>query len=181
MKKIIAAAILLINTSVFAQTEKGDWLAGGTIGFRTNKNNSEFNLSPNGGYFFANNFVAGINLQIETSKTGDVKQTTLGTGPFARLYVGKGNFRPFAITSVDYLYKSIKNTTKTTSNGVGWLIGAGGAAFLNSAVALEAIAGYNYTKFSGAGSDNGFSLKFGFQVYINRDKMQSLKRGRIND
>lgn len=186
IRKTLTAIFLLCTVlctdCLNAQTEKGDWLAGGTVGFRTNKNNSEFDLSPSAGYFFFNHFAAGVELQINSSKAGDIKDTDLGVGPFARYYFGNSNFRPFAITSTSYLVSYRKsNGNKSNTNGYGWLLGIGGAAFLNPSVALEGIAGYNYSKFASASSNTGFSLKFGFQVYINRNKMESLKKGQIGE
>ena len=181
MKKILVAIAMLISLASFAQTEQGDWLVGGTAGFRTNKNNNQFNFSPNAGYFFLKNFAAGANLQINFSEAGTLKTTTVGVGPFARYYFGNSNFRPFAVTQLDFLSATSKfNSVKTTSNGIGWLLGIGGAAFLNENVAFESIAGFNYTKYKNASSNTGFSLSFGFQVYINKGKMANLKKGDIN-
>ena len=182
MKKTFSIAALLLAMSTFAQTEQGDWLVGGTAGFRTNKNNSDFNFSPNTGYFFLKNFAAGANLQINFAKAGAIKNTTLGVGPFARYYFGNTNFRPFAVTQLNFLTATSKvNSVKTTTNGIGWLLGVGGAAFLNENVAFEGIAGFNYSKFKNASSNTGFSLNFGFQVYINKSKMASLKKGKIGE
>ncbi|MEO7313355.1 MAG: outer membrane beta-barrel protein [Chitinophagaceae bacterium] len=182
MKKILAFALVLVGTSSFAQTEKGDWMVGGNIGFRTNKNNSNFSFSPNAGYFFADRFVAGAALQTSFEKTGDIKSSTVGLGPFARYYFLNGNFKPFAVTQVNYLVAATRyNGTKTTTNGYGWLLGAGAAAFISQDVAFEGVAGYNYSQFSSASSNTGFSLNFGFQVYINKGKMASLKKGKISE
>lgn len=182
MRSTILTLVLFISIAANAQTDKGDWLVGGNIGFRTNKNSNEFNLSPNAGYFFAKNFAAGANLQMVFEKVGTIRSSDIGLGPFARYYFGSSNFRPFATTHINYLISSTKvNGIKTSTNGMNWLLGMGAAAFINQNVAFETIAGYNYTKFSGASSNTGFSLNFGFQVYINKSKMENLKKGKIND
>jgi len=182
MKKLIVMAAVALSLNAEAQTDKGDWMVGGNICFRTNKNNSNFSFSPNAGYFFARNFVAGANLQTDFEKTGDIKSSTVGLGPFARYYFGEGAFKPFAVTEFNYLLLSTKyNGNKTNTNGYGWLLGIGGAAFISNDVALEAVAGYNYSQFASASSNTGFSLNFGFQVYINKGKMASLKKGKITD
>lgn len=184
MKKMFIAAVLLTSvSSTFAQTDKGDWLVGGTLGFTTTKGNSNFNLSPSAGYFFADNFAAGANVDLKFGKLGDVKSTEFGIGPFARYYFGKGNLRPFATAAIDYLTNSSKNTTTNFSSsidGFGWFLGAGGAAFLNQSVALEGIVGFDSKKYSGASANTGFLLKIGFQVYISKSKMQSLKKGKLD-
>ncbi len=182
MKKVFVIMAILSATASIAQTEKGDWLLGGTAGFRTNKNNNDFNFSPNSGYFFLKKFAAGANLQINFSKAGTLKNSTFGIGPFARYYFGNANFRPFTVTQLNFLTATSKaNNIKNTTNGVGWLLGLGGAAFLNENVAFEGIAGFNYTKFKNASSNTGFSMNFGFQVYINKSKMASLKKGNISE
>jgi len=179
MKKIFLATALFATISSFAQTEKGDWLVGGTVGFRTNKNNSSINISPNAGYFFANNFAAGANVQIDFSKVGDYKTTDLGLGPFARYYFEGSTVRPFVTTSFNYLYTKAKTNLSTSSeSGYGWFFGIGAAAFINQNVALESIAGYNYSRYGGVGY-SGFALNVGFQVYINKGKMDSYRKGKL--
>ncbi len=181
MKKILITALSLwIGTTCFGQTEKGDFLVGGSFGFRTNKNNSSFSLLPNAGYFFADNFAAGANLTLDFSKNGTIKTTDIGIGPFLRYYLGKTVVRPFLTSSFGFISQSYKvNSTKTTTNGVDFLAGLGYAAFISNDVAIEGIAAYNYTHFKNASSYNGFSLNFGFQVYINKGKMASLRQGKI--
>lgn len=182
MKNVFTATALLISLASFAQTEKGDWMVGGNVGFRTNKNNSSFNFSPNAGYFFANNFVAGASIKTIFDKTGDIKNSTAGIGPFARYYFGQGNFKPFAVTELNYLLLATKyNGNKTTTNGFGYLLGVGAAAFISQDVAFEGIFGYNYSRFASASSNTGVSLNFGLQVYINKGKMASLRKGKISE
>ncbi|MES2777817.1 MAG: outer membrane beta-barrel protein [Bacteroidota bacterium] len=182
MKKVLLAALMFISITSFAQTEQGDWMVGGNVGFRTNKNNSNFNFSPNAGYFILRNFVVGASIKTSFEKVGDIKNSTVGLGPFARYYFLQGNFKPFAVTEFNYLVLSTKyNGNKTTTNGFGFLLGAGAAAFISQDVAFEGIAGYNYSRFSSASSNIGFSLNFGLQVYINKGKMASLRKGKISE
>ena len=181
MKKIFLATALFASISAFAQTEKGDWMLGGTVGFRTNKDNNQLNISPNAGYFFANNFAAGANLQMDFTKVGESKTTDLGIGPFARYYFEGATVRPFVTTSFNYLYTKSKSAAyKNSESGFGWFFGVGAAAFINQNVALETIAGYNYSKYGSQGY-SGFALNIGFQVYINKGKMDNYRKGKIQE
>lgn len=181
MKKFVLAFSLLVSSAaVFAQTDKGDFLVGGSFGFRTNSNNSSFSLTPNVGYFFANHFAAGANVTLDFQKTGNVRTTDLGIGPFMRYYFGNANFRPFLTGGIGYLMNRYKiNDIKYTNNGFYTQLGLGGAAFINESVAFEGVAAYNYSDYKNAGSSNGFGLNLGFQVYINRGRMSELKHGRL--
>jgi hypothetical protein len=180
MKQWLFAILLLTTFPSFSQTDKGDFLVGGNFGFRTNKNNSNFTFIPTGGYFVANNLAVGANLTIDFQKEGTVRSTDLGIGPFVRYYLGETKFQPFLVGSVGYIHSTIKeNSTKIKTNGFYTQLGLGYAAFISDDVALEGIAAYNYTEYRNASSANGFSLNFGLQVYINKDKMSNLRRGRL--
>ncbi len=174
MKKQFLAIALLISIVGNAQTEKDNWLVGGNVGFRTNKNSNFFNLSPNAGLFVKNNLAIGAGLNISAGKTGTVKYSSVGLGPFARWYLGKSEtVKPFAKLGFDVL--STKNAG-VKSSGTGVNFGMGLASFLNSNVAFEAIALYESTKYKNASSFNGFSLNLGFQVYLSKRNIKQLKQ-----
>jgi hypothetical protein len=182
MKKLLIAIIAFYSTSAcFGQTDQGDFLVGGSFGFRTNKNNSNFNFSPNGGYFVANNFAVGANVLLNFSKDGDVKTSEIGLGPFVRYYLGKTTVRPFLISSIGFTSTSTKSPglPKINPKGYYFLAGLGYAAFISDDLALEGIAGYNYTDYKNGSSFNGFSLNFGFQIYLNRRKIDEIKTGTV--
>lgn len=162
---------ILGSAEVFSQTEKGDWLVGGNFTLNTTRNTT-ISLTPNAGYFFARNFAMGGNVRLSYDKSGDLELTTLGIGPFVRYYFGKNNLRPFGL--VEYNFTSIKaksGESSTTSNGGEFFIGPGLAAFVNEHVAIETIAGYINSKYSGEPSNGGFSLRIGFQIYLSPRKI----------
>lgn len=170
MKKILVAALLFAGTQGFAQIEKGTMLAGGAFSLQTTKNNSRFSLNPNLGFFVADNFAVGAGLSVNFSKQGNIKSTELGVGPYARYYFGKGNTKPFIVTEASYLTSNNKTgDVKNTSTGVGYLLGLGFAAFVSDMVAVEGLAGYNYSDFNGTPGAGGFAMRLGFQLYFNRD------------
>ena len=65
-----------------SQTEKGDWLVGGRVDINTGENSTQIGFTPNAGYFVINNLAVGGNFSLNYIKSGDVKSTTFGIGPF---------------------------------------------------------------------------------------------------
>ena len=171
MKKIVLSllAITVMAAVVNAQTDKSDWMVGGNMTINTTKGNSEFTLLPAAGYFFANNFVAGAKFNVGFSKKDETKYTSLGIGPFARYYfnIKDSEFKPFveadwSISNETSKYLGVKDSYTVTN----FFIGGGLAYFINSNVALEALAGYNRSKIETLDPTNGFAFRIGFQVHL---------------
>ncbi len=177
MKKYFVAVGLLVTSVVFGQTDQGDVLIGGSLGFATGEGSSQFNLSPNIGFFVANNFAIGGKANFNSAKQGNIQTSTFGIGPFLRYYLGQAETKPFLVTEFDYLNTKIKpdSQTEIKNNGIGWLLGLGFAAFINESVAVEAVSGYNYSKFKDADGSGGFALRIGFQLYLTKSGVTSLK------
>lgn len=177
MKNLLLIILFFLSTTLFAQTDKGDLLVGGNVGFQTGKESNLFNLSPNFGGFVSNNFALGGRLSLMSSKQGDVRTSSFGIGPFARYYIGKAETKPFIVTEFNFLSSTIKatNNVEIKNNGIGWLLGLGFAAFINETVAVEGVSGYNYAKFKDSEGDGGFALRLGFQVYLNRRSVSNLR------
>lgn len=172
MKKtlLFVAMFFSLATAALAQTEKGNGLIGGNLELNTAKNNSAIIITPMAGYFFADNFAAGANLNINYQKSGDNKTTGLGIGPFARYYFsGNATLRPLVHADLNFSSTKFKSPTgSNTYTGTEYFLGGGAAAFLNRNVALEALAGYDHTAFENQDGTGGFKLKIGFQVYLSR-------------
>ncbi|MEO5684797.1 MAG: outer membrane beta-barrel protein [Chitinophagaceae bacterium] len=172
MKKIVMSllAVTVMATVVNAQTDKGDWMIGGNMRINTTKGNSEFALMPSAGYFFARNFVAGAQITLSFAKQEDTKYSSFSAGPFARYYfnIKDSDFKPFlhADFNVGSTGVKVASFDKTTTTTTSFFIGAGGAYFINSNVALEALAGYNRTKIETYDPTNGFLFRIGFQVHL---------------
>src|SRR5439155_7585212 len=94
MIRSILLFFLLHSFHAYAQLNKGQWLAGGSISFSYHSANGEklYNLqaSPGAGYFFADRFAAGLrtNLSTTTDKWVDGKERELSLflAPFFRFY-----------------------------------------------------------------------------------------------
>jgi Outer membrane protein beta-barrel domain len=179
MKKILFALLitLFITATTKAQTFKGDWLVGGGLSLNTTSNTT-IGIYPNGGYFFADNFAAGANVNINYQKTGNNKRTDLGIGPFARYYFGKKNIKPFAQVELSVLSTKDKiGSISSTLNGTNFFIGPGIAAFVNENVAIETIAGYSHTKYKNFDGDGGLAVRIGFQVYLHPKRIVETFKG----
>lgn len=112
IKLIITIAISAFTLTSIAQTEKGTFLLGGSIGYSSNENKSSsrpttsksnfITISPKMGYFIDNNFAIGAKLDYTTGKnkyrTSDYENSTdiftsfeksnrYGISPFARYYI----------------------------------------------------------------------------------------------
>jgi hypothetical protein len=177
MKNLLISLFIFSSIPVIAQTEKGDILIGGNLGFQTGTESNLFNISPNVGVFVANNFALGGGLSLMSSKQGDVRSRSFGIGPFARYYIGKAQTKPFIVTEFNFLSLRIKadNNVEIKNNGIGWLLGLGFASFINENVAVEGISGYNYAKFNDSEGGGGFALRLGFQVYLTRRSVSDLR------
>ena len=182
MKRIAVFVLLFSAGKTFSQTEKGSTLVGGALSLQTTKNNSSFSLTPNIGFFAATNFAIGAGINLNFSKQGDVKNNQVGVGPYLRYYFGKTQTKPFVVTEGSFLSSTYEATDeltntkkKTSSNGVGFLLGLGFAAFVNDVVAVEGLSGYNYSDFKGSSGSGGFTMRLGFQLYFNRKSMNDLK------
>ena len=189
MKKIGTLLIFSIFVTVaMAQaissefTQRGNFVIGSRLGFATSKStvdvqtatgtlkgdggtNSQFNLSPNIGYFLVNNFVIGIAMDwLKTSSSNGIDLTGAPTipqkssnnlvlfGPFIRYFIPVGDDKSFFIGSTLGLGNSknqfiANNQTQTINNSllnVG--VGPGFTIFSSNGLALEALVKYNFAK-----------------------------------
>lgn len=177
MKKSFLALLtfMAIGLAASAQTEQGNYLVGGNFILNTPKNNTQIAFTPSAGYFVINNLAVGANLNLSYTKT-TAKTTGLGIGPFARYYLGTLNIRPFG--EADFNFTSTKtkvSTVSTSSNGTNFFLGAGLAAFINRNVAVEGLAGYSHSNYSHSNGSGGFNLRIGFQVYLSKAQVASVK------
>lgn len=178
-KHLLLAAAVAFGTSLMAQTDQGGWLLSGAsdLGFTSGKQDndqkdatSNFGLDVQGGYFFMDNFAAGLMIGFNSSKTGDVSSSEFGVGPFVRYYA------PFKLFGqLSYKFGSSKDDDGTSDFKVktgDFGIGVGYAAFLNDHVAIEPMLGYDLTSMkvdaSGAESVSGgqFGINIGIAVYL---------------
>lgn len=209
MKKFLFSSFLFFGTLAMAnaQVGKNTTMIGGSIGFSTSSGETEVSLSdanvstidgpnatvinanPKIGYFFAENFAAGLGIEysyLTTEEEGSTDRTSSDflAGPFARYYVPLGgeNFYFFVEGSLGF---GTASTTETPENGneiegSGSLFGAGGgpglAVFVGDQIALEGLLRYNHVSTSTEFNDdrvldssvNEVDVLIGINWYLNR-------------
>jgi Outer membrane protein beta-barrel domain len=166
----------MVSLQANAQTSKGDWLIGGLLELNTAKNNTTFEFSPNAGYFLLDNFALGAKLVFAYNELGDLNVTSFGIGPFARYYFSKKNIKPFLAADFDYQNQKFKTSIgSSTENAFNFFLGGGVAFFINENVAVETLLGYKHNKVKEEEGSGGVNLKVGFQVYLSRHQVQSVK------
>lgn len=177
MKKIILFAflVLIITAPSFAQTEKGNWLMGGSGEFSSQKTGdfktTSFSFEPAAGYFIAKDFALGAGLGFTSSKDeGDADAVSaFSFAPFVRYYflpLGTGaklfGDASFGVGSFKYI---------DSQSFTQWGIDAGPAIFLNPHTALEITLGYGSMKIKDAiDATNAFRIRIGFQVHLGGSK-----------
>lgn len=160
MKKILFSILLSIGFSVtsYSQIEGGTMMAGGSLNFNHSRGNNSsasytsFNVSPQFGLAFADNFIAGAWFSFATFS--DVSNWSVA--PFVRYYMK--NF----FLQAQYGYSRTGDIgTSVFGTDLGY------AMFLNDNVALEPAFYFNQHFNDGLDYyDLGF--KMGFQIYFNR-------------
>lgn len=181
MKKYLCSLMALGMVVVSnAQTEQGDWMVGGNFRLNTADKNTEIAFAPNAGYFFFENLAIGANIALNSSKSGNNKYTSFGAGPFARYYftTQTQTVRPIIHGSFNYLSakNKIGNITSSTNTGTNFFIGGGAAAFISNSVSIDALLGYDRTKYKNFDGSGGFAFNIGFQVYINKGLMEKVTK-----
>lgn len=179
MKKVsfILVAMLLFSAAD-AQTEKGDWMVGGYFRLNTSDNNTEISFTPNAGLFVVDNLAVGGNIGLSHSKSGNNKYTSFGIGPFVRYYftTETQKVRPVLHGAFNYLStrNKIGNNASSTNTGVNFFVGGGAAAFISNSVSIDALIGYDRTKYQDFDGSGGFAFNIGFQVYVNKGQMEKI-------
>ncbi|HSC52106.1 MAG TPA: hypothetical protein VLC98_00680 [Phnomibacter sp.] len=172
------ALFLLLGSRVQAQTEKHSLLVGGGFAMRSGEGVHQFMFNPTVGWFAAKDLAIGGMVSFNGEKVGGVTSSSTGIGPFVRYYFGKAQTRPFVVSEWEYVQSNTKQSSTSSSikaQGNRLLLGLGFAAFLSETVALEGVTGYSYSKFKNTDANNGFALRLGFGVYLNRKANKAFK------
>lgn len=144
-KLIIAAALCGLALGSHAQTEKGNFLLGGSFNFKSEKNSEEyprtngFGIGPKIGYFISDNFAIGLGVDYVYSRQkpfveyaqnegqairyahSGYREQGLSISPFVRYYVNLNTkfkfFGAFSATASDQRGKSIGENQNNTYYG----------------------------------------------------------------
>ena len=164
----------LCITGIQAQTGRKSWLVGGNAHarreFRGGPSTWNINLTPNAGYFVADNFAMGLWAQAgfsflktrSNSVIGSVingrqvsvdriNESEYAAAPFLRGYIGSRKLRPFLQAQIGYFKRRSVTTfldapDKQVEIQDGVLLGAGAgvAYFVSDYIALEAFLNSTY-------------------------------------
>ena len=190
-KTAILSALILSIFTVKAQTEKNSWLAGGNAGFTSSTQKlsnvsgysfktNEFQISPGFGYFFINNFAAGLNVNFISTHTSETNMpgsesntsTTFTAGPFLRYYFNVAQKTKIFIHG-GANWGSYKPGSGDPNLSISmYEVKAGPAIFLNPHVALEFTVGYQTSSYKSEerNTTNSFDIGLGFQIHLGSKK-----------
>lgn len=193
MKYLLSVVTFLFLSFVAkSQLDKGTWLVGGTGSFysydetfNTSTYNSiarynEIDLSPTVGYFAVHKLTFGLRPTFSSIKG---KVTTTGglrtnvqrywLGPFARYYLLDKDHSYNLLLDVRYQLGISTLDGKKTGNLETFGASAGPVLYFNSAVGLEFLLGYSYTKVDEREAikniRKGFQASVGFQIHLAKD------------
>ncbi len=193
MKNLFLAAALVLGgiVSVNAQniekpklSEKvgttpiktGNWMVGGAVGslgYSFEGENFNINLMPKAGYFISDGVAIGLGAGVgfQTVKDGD-NVWSYNVSPFVRYYFPEGSSETGRFFGQGEIGISGASATADNNNQTSFAFGINGgySHFVSRNVALEVIAGYNYSKSNAANAaaQNGLGLAVGFQIFLGK-------------
>lgn len=153
-----------------APVQQGNWIVGGSLGslgYSFEGENFNIMLNPRAGYFISDGVAIGLSLvgSLATVPNSD-NLWGYGVAPFVRYYFPQGS----SATGRFFAQGDIGISGSSPGSGASLALGAnvGYAHFITNSVALEATAGYNYSKatVSGSTGQSGLGVALGFQVYL---------------
>ena len=169
MKKLLLSllAVSALAFSTQAQTEKGNFVVGGSVNFNSDKvdgaskSNNNFSILPSAGYFVAENIAIGTGIGYTTGKTygttSSAQSSAFVVAPFARAYKGVNDqFKFFGQLAVPMAFGNNKigdvngdNMTKTGKiNTIGVALSPGVAFFPSKKFGIElSVDGISYNDY----------------------------------
>ena len=178
-KTLFSTLFLLIQLTLWAQTEKGRWNVGvslGSFAYQSVEAGHSFSgsITPSVGSFVAPNLLVGLGVPLILSSakftysqgSNSSRSTTIGLSPFIRYYFGASPLKPFVGLAFTYDYFTLRNETSlavSTNKGSSLQLSpsVGLAYFINRSISVNAQVAYNWattkstsTDSSGGGSTN---------------------------
>ncbi len=176
-KLIIITAIIAYACVCTAQTQKGKWMIGGSIGFSSISTTEKYNgnsvsetiitISPSVKHFVVKDFAVGAALSyVSIAATGSSNVSIVEFDPTIRYYfvpLGRNGSKLFSEAWYTFGSQSSGNTNIHVS---GYGIKVGPAVFLNEHTAIEITLGYSTSTFEGNPQQNSIAMGVGFQIHI---------------
>ena len=193
MKKLLLSVLVLFSVStLFAQINKGQYMAGGSFSFKYDNGGlgndlhvQTFSGVPKVGYFVADKLAGGLNISLTTYKnrsngTTFTKSFGYSVAPFVRYYVlptpnrfnvfAEGSYGWGQATSRQFPYGKEKYNTQSYS------FSAGPVFFVTPNVAIEFNVGYYNNSVRGTKPSTGeiitkgIQTGLGLQIHLGRGK-----------
>jgi len=192
----LITTLILSSTLATAQTEKGRFLVGGSIGFNSTKIDYDqgadfesfgYGIRPIISYFIIDELAIGVSVPYSYNKSTSNNQesisNTISFGPSLRYYFPFGKSAIFPTVSYSFGKSTRKGPAfdplsgsvqeRVVESNINTLnIGAGYTYFLNKNIGLEAIISYlnrniDYESNIFNGSEeSSFNFNIGFQIYL---------------
>lgn len=177
MKKICLLATLIVSLHAQAQLEKGCWMPGGSIAFKSVKysgsNNSStstiLQLQPSLGYFFADKIAGGIQVNFSNTHVSppDDNYSSLLAGPWARYYFLPANKKTNLFFQASYNIGREKYRHYNAQRLSDFGFSAGPSFFLNKYISFETAIYWKQNKYSSEPDHyNTIGISIGLQAYL---------------
>lgn len=170
MRKAFFTLVFILSglSLTMAQTEKGRWMVGASVGSLSYSSQNGYrsfstSVSPSAGYFVATNLVVGtgIPFSLSTSKyynpSGDAhaRNVSIGLSPYVRYYIGERKLKPYvglayAYSQTDQQTESGGQTNKANGSASSVTPTLGIVYFINRTVALSAGLSYVWDRYKSA-------------------------------
>lgn len=196
MKYLVSIALILLLIDAKAQTGKGSWMTGGSMGITRNKVDGDqvnlistdlsdqvtVSLSPTVGFFPVKNFLMGVQTSFSHAQiqNSDYKANSSGAGPLVRYYIPFGKFAVFPEAAAVFSKTHLETTfmtfdpdgnpepVKVTQDTkiTQYRTGIGFVWFAATNIGIEGIFGYKKLKYD-TDTSFGDSSNKASQLYFN--------------
>jgi hypothetical protein len=183
MKKVILLMVAFMATSsLYAQIEKGYWMAGGTLSYYAGESIYEkvrlLAASPKIGFFVMDKLAIGLNIRGERNsvKTKGIigpprVSSMVSTGPLIRYYFLKNDLPVNVFTDGSVLFGKVMYSLGDDHGSLQYIINAGTNFFFTKSTALEISIGYQSTHYN---NDSKFQFSaitvgIGFQAHLTKN------------
>jgi hypothetical protein len=169
MKKLLL--LLAISAFLSAQISQGTIQTGGAISFTSQSVDgqddalSTLTVNPVFGYFFNENFSAGVIVNLLRQSLGDQTNSVYGFGPELRYYFGSDKMIPFLNAAFLLNSMSISGSNGDISFKT-IRFGAGLDYFLTDAVAIEPAITFSMNSGDDIVKNSIFGVAVGFSIFL---------------
>lgn len=153
--------------------QQGNWIVGGSVGslgYSFEGETFNINVMPSAGYFVSDGIAIGLTAGagLQTVKGDGDNVWNYKVAPFVRYYFPEGASSTGRFFGQGDIGISGASAGSYSDTSFAYGLNAGYAHFITRSVALEVMAGYNYSKsdIATAKAQTGLGVSVGFQIYI---------------